>query len=198
MVNIEEIWKVTTPDRLLAYYTTLYEELLSSIFPACTRQRQKETGTQETVTQTCSILDLKDIKLTQASSAYKFVKPASEMAQNNYPEILGSMFIINAPFLFTGIWAVVKMWIDDKTKEKIHILGSSYKKELLKHIDPSCLPDFIDGGQCHCPGGCLNTNTGPWNPEGKEMFPNCLTQYKPEDKSESVNTGLVVKEEVKI
>ena len=27
------------------------------------------------------------------------------------------MFIINAPFLFTGIWAVIKGWIDEKTKE---------------------------------------------------------------------------------
>lgn len=41
------------------------------------------------------------------------------------------MFIINAPMLFTGIWAMVKMWIDDKTKDKIKIFGSSYKKELL-------------------------------------------------------------------
>ena len=56
------------------------------------------------------------------------------MAQDNYPEILGNMFIINAPFLFTGIWAIVKVWIDDKTKEKIKILGGSYKKELLQYV----------------------------------------------------------------
>ena len=39
--------------------------------------------------QTCTILDLKDIKLSNAGSAYRFAKPASEMTQNNYPEILG-------------------------------------------------------------------------------------------------------------
>ena len=44
------------------------------------------------------------------------------------------MFIINAPFLFTGIWMIIKVWLDEKTKEKIHILGGSYKKELLKHV----------------------------------------------------------------
>jgi|JI6StandDraft_1071083.scaffolds.fasta_scaffold532639_1 hypothetical protein len=44
------------------------------------------------------------------------------------------MFIINAPFLFTGIWAIVKVWIDEKTKEKIKILGTSYKKELLEYV----------------------------------------------------------------
>ena len=76
-------------------------------------------------------MDLKHVKLSNAGKAYDFVKPVSAMAQNNYPEILGNMFIINAPMLFTGIWAMVKMWIDDKTKEKIKIIGSSYKKELL-------------------------------------------------------------------
>ncbi len=35
--------------------------------------------------QTCTILDLKDIKLSNAGAAYRFAKPASEMAQNNYP-----------------------------------------------------------------------------------------------------------------
>lgn len=44
------------------------------------------------------------------------------------------MLIVNAPMLFTGIWAMVKMWIDDKTKSKIQILGSSYKKEILNFV----------------------------------------------------------------
>ena len=81
----EEIWKVTTPDRLLAYYSVLYEALFETIFKGCSQQRLKDTGNATTVAQTCTILDLKDIKLSQANSAYKFVKPAAEMAQNNYP-----------------------------------------------------------------------------------------------------------------
>lgn len=178
LTNIEEIWKITTPDRLLNYYAMLYECLLSKIFDACTEQRKRETGNPDRVMQTCTILDMKDIKLGNASASYKFVKPASEMAQNNYPEILGNMFILNAPFLFTGIWAIVRMWIDDKTKEKIHILGSGYKKELLKYIDPENLPDFLDGGKCKCKGGCLGNNIGPWNPEGEEFFPHCFTETK--------------------
>ncbi len=114
----------------------LYETLLNDIFRACTEQKKRETGDGTRVMQTCTILDLKDIKLMNVSASYKFVKPASLMAQDNYPEILGNMFILNAPFLFTGIWAIVKMWIDDKTKEKIQILGSSYKKELARYADP--------------------------------------------------------------
>lgn len=58
-------------------------------------------------------------------------------------------------------------------------MGSSYQKELLKYIDPENLPDFLDGGKCRCEGGnCLSINIGPWNPEGKELFPHCLVKAK--------------------
>jgi hypothetical protein len=77
--------------------------------------------------------------------------------------------------LFTGVWAIVRMWIDEKTKEKIQILGKDYKKELLKYIDAENLPDFLDGGTCRCKSGdCLSINIGPWNPEGNEFFPHCF------------------------
>ena len=93
----------------------MYENLLDVIFTACTKAKAQTLGDNDDgmrVCQTCTILDLKDVSLSQASSAYSFIKPASELTQNNYPEILGNMFIINAPFLFTGIWAVIKGWID--------------------------------------------------------------------------------------
>jgi hypothetical protein len=46
------------------------------------------------------------------------------------------MFIINAPFLFSGVWLMIKPWLDEKTAKKIKIIGSSYKKELLEFVDP--------------------------------------------------------------
>jgi len=55
------------------------------------------------------------------------------------------MFIINAPMLFSGVWAIVKPWLDEKTKAKIKILGSGYKKTLLEYIDEENLPDFLGG-----------------------------------------------------
>lgn len=65
---------------------------------------------------------------------YSFVNIASKMCQDSYPEILGQMFIINTPMLFSGVWAIVKPWLDDKTKAKIKILGSNYKKTLLEYV----------------------------------------------------------------
>lgn len=82
------------------------------------------------------------------------------------------MYIVNAPMMFTGIWAMIKIWLDEKTKNKITILGSSYKEELLKHIDIDNLPDFL-GGNSKCENNdVLSLNIGPWNPDGtKPLFP---------------------------
>ena len=44
------------------------------------------------------------------------------------------MFIINAPMLFSGIWAVIKPWIDEKTRNKINIIGSGFKDKLLEIV----------------------------------------------------------------
>lgn len=74
---------------MLNYYALLYETLLTTIFEGCTNAKQMVTGEYNKVSQTITILDLKHVKLGNASKAYDFVKPVSAMAQNNYPEILG-------------------------------------------------------------------------------------------------------------
>ena len=92
MTQIDQVMKLTNESTLLNYYSMSYEVLLTKIFDACSQQRQKETEDPTRVMQTCNILDLKDVKLRKAPEAYKFIKPASEMAQNYYPEILGKYF----------------------------------------------------------------------------------------------------------
>jgi len=76
------------------------------------------------------------------------------------------MFILNAPFLFTGVWAIVKGFLDERTRNKIYIIGGKYEKEILALVDPENLPDFLSGGTCTCShveGGCMYSNAGPWN-----------------------------------
>ena len=51
---------------------------------------------------------------------------ASKIGQDYYPEMMGNMYIINAPMLFTGVWAVVKGFLDQRTRDKIKILGHKY------------------------------------------------------------------------
>lgn len=44
------------------------------------------------------------------------------------------MYIVNAPFIFSAIWAIVRGFIDEKTRKKINIMGGKFKKTLLEAI----------------------------------------------------------------
>ena len=57
---------------------------------------------------------------------YKFIKLASSISQDYYPEILGRMFILNTPMLFSMVWKVVKPMLDQKTRDKISMEGSRF------------------------------------------------------------------------
>jgi hypothetical protein len=69
------------------------------------------------------------------SKVIDFVKKTSNIAQNNYPEMLGQMIIINTTVLFRGAWAIIKGFVDEKTSKKISVCGTNdYVAELLKFV----------------------------------------------------------------
>lgn len=50
------------------------------------------------------------------------------------PETMGRFFIINAPYLFSGVWSLIKPWLDEVTVKKISIPGRDWKAQLLAQI----------------------------------------------------------------
>jgi CRAL/TRIO domain len=66
---------------------------------------------------------------------YGLIKLASQIGSDYYPEIMGNMFVVNAPYLFAGVWTIVKGFIDERTRNKIKIMGSGFEKTLLEFID---------------------------------------------------------------
>jgi hypothetical protein len=86
---------------------------------------------------------------------------ASKIGSDFYPEIMGQTFIVNAPMLFSGVWVIIKGFLDEKTRKKITIKGSSYQKDLLELVDENNLPDFL-GGKCKS-FGAHKDGVGPWN-----------------------------------
>ncbi len=150
------------------------------------------------------IVDMHNAGISMASrKVYRFIKLASAIAQDYYPEYLGKynhfylfltcpyvlrMYIVNAPMLFSVIWAVVRPWLDKKTQSKITIVGSSYKKMLLKDVDIENLPPFL-GGKCKCKeeygvSNCFEADAGPWRNiwTDEQMYPE---KYKAEAEAEA-------------
>lgn len=157
-LQIDKALKLVTPERLQLHYIQSNEKLLKEIFPACSKARG------EPVNNTCYIMDLKGAAANMMSSkVWDLLKVASKIGQDYYPEILGHMYIVNAPMFFYGIWNIAKHFVDDKTRAKIHILGSGYKKELFKCVDESNLPDFLGGKLTTEDYGLhMTKEKGPW------------------------------------
>lgn len=93
------------------------------------------------VTMIIDLLDLGDC----GTSMIKFARLLASIDQDNYPEQLSRMVIINAPGFFQAVWRLVRLALDDRTKDKIRLVGKDYKSTLLELIDEENLPSFCGG-----------------------------------------------------
>ncbi|KAJ1547968.1 cytosolic factor, phosphatidylinositol/phosphatidylcholine transfer protein, partial [Nowakowskiella sp. JEL0078] len=166
-LDVKKLMSVTDIDRVLQYHIREYEKLNRYRLPSCSEKKGSH------IEQCCTILDLKGVRLSEFNNVRKIVQRLSQIAQDYYPETLGKMFIINAPTLFTGIWAVVRNFLDENTLNKISVMSSGYQKSLLEEIDENSLPS-IYGGKCLCANGCENGDVGPWNDGTVPGYPKSL------------------------
>ncbi|KAF9581492.1 cytosolic factor, phosphatidylinositol/phosphatidylcholine transfer protein [Lunasporangiospora selenospora] len=157
VIDIKTLFKITDEERMTKQHVLSYERLIRDRMPACSKRAGRH------IEQCCTILDLKDVSLRQFANAFGFIKRTSAIAQNYYPEMMGKMYVINAPMMFTSVWGMVKPLLDEVTVKKIVILGSDYKKTLLEDIEADNLPTAL-GGACECAatGGCQVGEPGPW------------------------------------
>lgn len=149
-----KVWEIIDEPTLVRNFMWTYEEVVKLHFFACSYMAKKQ------VFHTFSILDMTGFTVGMFNKRVQgLVKLGSSIAQDYYPEQLGQLMIVNAPWVFTGIWAVVKTFLDEKTRKKIMLVGGSYKKELLKYVDEDQLADFLGGKNT----AKLIDNKGPWN-----------------------------------
>ena len=115
---------------------------------------------------TVQIFDLTDGSVSKLASrnCLNLLKLGAKVAQDYYPETMGACYIVNAPMTFVALYAIIKGFLDERTRSKVRIVGSNYRPTLLEVISPENLPDFL-GGTCTCShveGGCLYSDAGPW------------------------------------
>ena len=72
---------------------------------------------------------------------------------------MGKFVIINGGVMFSGLWSIIKGWLDEKTRNAIDILGSNYLEILQKDIDLDVLPTFLGGNNT----ADFSTASGPWD-----------------------------------
>ncbi|GBC00181.1 hypothetical protein RclHR1_03780010 [Rhizophagus clarus] len=158
-VDVKALYQITTIDRQIQNLVVEYEKLADIRLPSCSEKYGKLIETS------CTILDLKGVSIRSFSNVFGFVKQASNIGQNYYPERMGKFYIINAPMLFSSVWSLVKPLLDEVTAAKIVILNSKYQPTLLENIPIENLPVAF-GGKCDCEGGCQLSDAGPWKESG--------------------------------
>jgi hypothetical protein len=89
------------------------------------------------------VLDMGNVTLKNLD--YQHIKFMINTMQNYYPECLGLALVVNAPWTFNIVWNVIRPWLDPVVESKIHFIKTS--KDLIEFIDPSNIPQRLEGNQ---------------------------------------------------
>ncbi|KAJ2982963.1 hypothetical protein NQ176_g1046 [Zarea fungicola] len=82
---------------------------------------------------------------TLSNMDYAPVKFMIKCFEANYPESLGAVLIQNAPWLFQGIWRIIKPWLDPVVAAKVHFTNG--RSGLEEFIAPSQIPKELGGDE---------------------------------------------------
>lgn len=91
------------------------------------------------------VFDLQGLSYHMDTHAISTFRQTMTIDQAYYPERLDHLIMINAPWFFTAIYAMLKPFIDPITAEKILIIGHDYLPTLHKFIDESQIPVELGG-----------------------------------------------------
>ena len=89
-----------------------------------------------------------------------YINRLVDIAQNQYPERLRRVLLVNAPFLFRGAWSIISPWLDPVTKAKVKFVSAiKALREEFREVKVSLdlLPERYGGNiedECliPCPG----------------------------------------------
>ena len=80
------------------------------------------------------------------SSVQEMLKRVFATGNSYYPETLWTFHVVNAPFMFRAMWAIISMWLHPITRKKIQIHGSSPLAAMEKQGMPASeLPPWCGG-----------------------------------------------------
>ncbi|KAL6816048.1 hypothetical protein GGI42DRAFT_312942 [Trichoderma sp. SZMC 28013] len=82
---------------------------------------------------------------SMANMDYTPVKFMIKCFEANYPESLGAVLVHNAPWIFQGIWKIIRGWLDPVVAAKVHFTNN--KGDLQEFIEPSHILKELGGDE---------------------------------------------------
>ncbi|KAJ3220956.1 hypothetical protein HK099_003888, partial [Clydaea vesicula] len=144
--------EVCSVETLMDFHLHNVEFLHKILFKECSEKSGRD------ISMHTIIFDLEGISFSHLKAMH-LLQSLSEIDNDNYPETMRRLFVVNAPSLFSYGWKMIKGWLDERTIDKVHIIGTSKSEiaeTLLNYIDIKTLPTLY-GGNCECShmvGGC--------------------------------------------
>ncbi|KAL6553600.1 hypothetical protein OROGR_007442 [Orobanche gracilis] len=127
MLDVEMLLQVTTLERFVKYQVQELEKSLAIRFPACSAAANRHIDSSTT------ILDVGGLGLMSLTGPVtEFIRTVQKIDNENYPDTLHRMFIINVGPGFRLIWNIIKPLLDPETSSKIQV---SYWKESNCRLD---------------------------------------------------------------
>ncbi|KAH7861449.1 hypothetical protein Vadar_026295 [Vaccinium darrowii] len=105
------------------------------ILPAATKKFGRHIGT------CVKVLDMTGLKLS-ALNQVKLLTVISTIDDLNYPEKTDTYYVVNAPYIFSACWKVVRPLLHQRTRNRVQVLPGSGRDELLAIMDYASLPHF--------------------------------------------------------
>mgnify|MGYP003386247963 CR=1 FL=1 len=91
------------------------------------------------------VWDMAHLTISLDTRAMTTFKRIMDVDANYYPERLKYMILINVPWHFSALWAVIRPLLDPVTREKFVLLGSNYSTALQDYIEPDNTPTEYGG-----------------------------------------------------
>mmetsp|Transcript_15160 Transcript_15160/g.63038 ORF Transcript_15160/g.63038 Transcript_15160/m.63038 type:complete len:363 (+) Transcript_15160:510-1598(+) len=148
-VDIEALAKVCSVDRLVLYHVLEYEFLMRHHLPELQARLPEEKRWEVSSTQTVTILDLAGLHFGNLKKskgmALDYFRRVKDIDSDCYPEMLGRLLVINAPFAFRAIWSLLRPMVPRETLSKVSIHGTDFEKALHSLVSPADLPPSLGG-----------------------------------------------------
>jgi len=144
--SLKQLKAKTTVTKLVVRHVRLQETMLARL--DYINKKLGKSNTDSELEKFVVVFDLKNLAFSPDMFGINYVRDMFTCDGKYYPERLHKMVMINAPWYFSAIWALVSYVVDPVTANKISIIGSNYEEVLKELIDEDNIP--VDcGGEAH-------------------------------------------------
>jgi len=98
--------------------------------------------------KTITVFDVQGVGIKEvAGEPFEFIRKASHIMQEHYPERCKVIMIVNTPGWFSFVWKMIRPLVNETTQKKIRIVRSGKEtfECLSEFVDPKFIPEEYGG-----------------------------------------------------